>query len=809
MKILEPILKKHFSNLPKTNKLFDLINNYINEVETLRPISQNTNLVVGKILEYQKITGSQKLNLVTVDIGTRILKIVCGATNLDNNGKVIVALEGSFLEGFQTTLKNKKIYGVFSEGMLCALEELGIDSSILTSEEKTGIYFFQDTQDEIKLGSNALIPLGLAGFFLELGVTPNRADLLSYFGFAKDLAAVLKSISFSDNTFTDDCGDFSKDNQSLENVENFFATKKTSPLKVNLESNACLEYHACILENITIKPSPLWLRNTLLHSDIKPINNVVDVTNLIMLEYGIPLHAFDSSNIKEIKVRQALPQEKITTLNENAFELDSRDLVITDGTTPIALAGIIGLLESGIKNDPKNIILECAYFKPESISQTSQKLKIKTMSSLRFERGVNPELIPLALKKACELLIKLADATITYQPINKKSEVIKPKVIDLNLDDVKKKTGITFLLSQTKNWLLNLGYQILNVDGNNLKVIPPFRRYDIKIKENVIADLVRLYGCKNLLVNKKNQNKQIKMTLKQKNLRELKKILVNLGFYETVTYSLISQEMFECFNYQKEIIQILNPLSQDKVILRQSLLSGLIEVMSYQHKRKNFDNAFFEISKVYHPEKEKLSLGLILSGKILTGGWQKQDITSSFFVLKGVVEKISSFLGVDLTYQKSSSNLNLHPGIQAGILYQNEIIGKIGKIHPNLNEKHHLKDSFVCEILLSDQLLNKNYKIVYHPISKFPVVTRDLSFLIASQYAFLDVQKTIQKHSFLDLIDCQLFDVYQIDNDKKELSLAFRLSFSSPFNNLEKEIIDQRMNIIVDNLIQNYQIKIR
>ncbi|WP_349401748.1 phenylalanyl-tRNA synthetase beta chain [Candidatus Phytoplasma solani] len=806
MKILEPILKKYFYNLPENNNIFNLINNYISEVKAFHPISKNTNLVVGKIIHYHKIPNSQKLNLVTVDIGQRILKIVCGASNLVNNRKIIVALEGAFLEGLQTTLKNKQIYGVFSEGMLCTLEELGINPTILTQKEKEGIYLLEDPNDEIILGSNALIPLGLDGFLLELGVTPNRTDLLSYLGFVKDFEAVLKSIPLN------------KDNQILENKKNLLACQKTknpflslpdSFFKVTIKSDSCYEYHACILENITIKTSPLWLRNTLLKSDIKPINNVVDITNLIMLEYGIPLHAFESHNIKEIKIRQALSQEKITTLNQNTFQLDQNDLVITDGAYPIALAGIVGLLESGIKEDTKKIILECAYFKPETIAKTSHKLKIKTMSSLRFEKGIDPSLIPLVLQKACNLLMTLADGKITYQPISQKKEELKLKTIDLSLDFVKEKIGISFLPTQIKNWLVNLDYRVLESNSTALKVIPPLRRYDVNIKENIIADLIRLYGCKNLIAQKDIKNKQTKMTLKQKNLRELKKLLVNLGFYETVTYSLISQEMFEAFNYQKESIKILNPLSQDKIILRQSLLSSLIEVISYQHKRKTFDNAFFEIGKLYYPQTERLSLSLVLSGKIFNSGWLKQGFISSFFVLKGIVEKISALLGIKLTYQKSSSNPNLHPGIQAKILYHHQTIGLIGKTHPTLNEKYHLKESFVCELLLLDQFLTQKNKIVYQPISKFPIITRDLAFLIDPKYCFLDITKTIKTNLSLDLIDCQLFDVYQINNDKKELSLAFRLSFSNPSQNLEKNMIEQRMHIIIETLIKHYQIKIR
>ncbi|WP_373402524.1 phenylalanine--tRNA ligase subunit beta [Candidatus Phytoplasma solani] len=803
MKILEPILKKHLSNIPSSKRFFDLINNYISEVKTLTPISKNTNLVVGKILNFQKVPNSKKLNLVTVDLGKKIVKIVCGANNLAKNRKVIVSSQGSFLAGLNSILQNKTICGIFSEGMICALDELGFDPSILTEEEKAGIFLFEDPDDRIPLGSDALIPLGMDGFILELGVTPNRADLLSYFGFAKDLKAVLKS----NPCYQDDQTKVFEEPQTKK----FFNSLLTLPkvcFSVVIESKACYEYNACMLENIKIKPSPLWLRNTLLQSDIKPINNVVDITNLILLKYGIPLHAFDSQKIKEIKVRQAFNQEIITTLNQNVFQLDQNDLVITDGIKPIALAGIVGLLESGIKENTQKIILEAAYFLPVTIAKTSQKLKIKTQSSLRFERGIDPDLIPLALMHACDLLVSLADAKITSQPIRQKKQVLKPKVLDLNLAFVKSKTGIAFSLTQTQNWLSNLDYQVLSTKSDNLKLSAPLRRYDIKIKENVVADLVRLYGYHNVINIKTTKSPQAQMTLKQKNIRELKKILVNLGFYETVTYSLISAEMFEAFSYQKERIKITNPLSQDKVILRQSLLSSLVEVLSQQHKRQAFDNAFFEISKVYYLQEEILSLGLALSGKFLNSGWLKQDVNNSFFVLKGLIEKISTFLGIQLTFQKSTDNSNLHPGIQAKILYNNQVIGMIGKTHPLLNEKHHLKDSFLCEFLLLNDFLAQKNQVLYQPISKFPVITRDLSFLIEKKYHFFDIIQTIKSNLSFDLVDCQLFDVYQT-NEEQQLSLALRFTFSNPYKNLQNAEIDKNLAQIITTLIQNYQITIR
>ncbi|ABC65251.1 phenylalanyl-tRNA synthetase beta chain [Aster yellows witches'-broom phytoplasma AYWB] len=822
MKIIENILKNHLLQ-PLSQNIFVLTNNYITEVQKFSPLSKNTNLVVGQILNFQKIQDSQKLNLVEVNIGIKVVKIVCGASNLQNGKKVIVASEGSFLEGINSTLKNKKIYGVFSEGMLCALEELGISNKFLTPQEQEGIYLFDDPNDQIALGSNALIPLGMDGFILELGITPNRGDLLSHIGFAKDLQAVLASQNSNKKKEKKTINYKTKNSKDQTNRKttpklnpDFFAKLPQSPLKVQIESDSCYEYNVCILENITIKPSPLWLRNTLLQSGINPINNVVDITNLILIEYGIPLHAFDSGTIQKIKVRKAFPQETITTLNQNDFVLDENDLVITDGKKAIALAGIVGLLESSIKPTTTKIILEAAYFSPQTIAQTCQKLKNKTESSLRFERGIDQNLIPLAFQKACQLLVTLANAKITYQPTITKQKIRTNPTISLDLDFITRKIGFSLCPTQIKNWLLNLDYQIhtpknLTLQNKNeqLNLQAPLRRYDVKIKEDVISDLTRFYGCHKLPPQTIQIPTQGKLTLKQKNIRELRKLLVNLGFYETITYSLISSEMFEAFAPQKPFIKIMNPLSQDKMILRQSLLSSLVEILSYQHKRQTFDTAFFEIGKAYFPNQEKLSLAFVLSGNFLNTLWHKQDVSSSFFVTKGILEKISSFLGITLTYQKTQKHSNFHPGMQANLLFNNQIIGVIGKTHPQLNAKHHLKESFLCELFLSDEILNTTKTLTFRPIPKFPTVIRDLSFLVDTKYSFYQIEQIIKQTTPFDLIKCELFDVYQTPTTKEKQSFALRFFFNNLDKNLEKQDVEHCMKKITYNLIKHFRIEIR
>ncbi|CAP18266.1 Phenylalanyl-tRNA synthetase beta chain [Candidatus Phytoplasma mali] len=803
MKINENVIKKYLSIIPKD--ITNLVNNHITEVEKFYFLTKNHNLIIGKILNFEKIINSKYLYLVTVDIAHKLLNIICSYNNLIIGKKVIVAQEGSYLEGLKSFIKTKKIQNINSDGMLCSLTELGISNQYLTSTEKKGIYYFSDDVD-LELGSDVLKFLSLKGFMLELSLTPDRVDLYSHIGFIKDLNAVSKQKN-----------DFLEQQLIVKNQE----ISKLNYFQIKIENKDCYEYNVRYIENITIKTSPLWIRNILLKADILPVNNLVDIANLILIEYGVPIHFFDADKLinSSIIVRNANLNEKITTIDNKEYVLNSEDLVIANDNIPIELAGIISLNNNNIDLNTKNIILTTAYFEPKIISKTSKKLKLSTNISLYYERGIDQTLIVKALERACQLLQEITNAKITKNIVSKKIKLRKNPKITLSLNFIRNKTGINFLWSQIEKFLKLLEYKII-IDINSFVfndlnqvfyVTAPLRRYDVNIPEDVISDLLRMYGYHNVYVNNDNiLNTVTFKTIKQNKIRNLRYLLQNIGFCEIITYSLVSDKISQLFPYNKNKVKLLNPLSQDKIILRQNLIASFIEVLSYNQKRNNVDNAFFEIGKVYFPESEYLNLALGLSGNFINSGWHKNNINSSFFVLKGILERIAFFLKINLQLKKTNIYHSFCPGIQANIIFNNQKIGFMGETNCFINKQYQLTKSYLLEISLNDEILNQNTVNHYQEISKFPSIRRDLSFIIDKKYDFSDISKTIKEFISILFFKFELLDVYYSDKlFSHQYSLTIGFIFNDLDGNLNKIKVDDIMIKIKNKLYEKYKIQVR
>ncbi|MGA0448032.1 MAG: phenylalanine--tRNA ligase subunit beta [Candidatus Phytoplasma pyri] len=803
MKINENVLKKYLSIIPKD--IVNLVNNHITEVEKFYFLTKNHNLIIGKIINFEKIINYKNLYLVKVDIGHKLLNIICSSNNLIIGKKVIVAQEGTYLEGLKSFIKSKKIKNINSEGMICSLGELGISNQYLTSSEKKDIYYFSD-ELENEIGNDVLKLLNLKGFMLELSLTPNRVDLYSHIGFIKDL-----------NAISEQKNDFLEKQLIIKNKE----ISKLNYFQIKIENENCYEYNLRYIENITITTSPLWIRNILFKADILPVNNLIDITNLILIEYGVPIHFFDADKLinSSIIVRNANLNEKIITIDSKEYVLNSEDLVIANDNIPIELAGIIGLNNNNIDLNTKNIILTTAYFEPKIISKTSKKLKLSTNISLYYERGIDQNLIVKALERACQLLQQITNAKITKNIVSDKIKLRKNPKINLSLSFIRHKTGINFLWKQIEKFLKLLEYEIIiDVDSfsfNDLNqvfyVIAPLRRYDVNIPEDVISDLLRMYGYHNVCVNNDNiLNFTSFKTVKQNKIRNLRYLLKNIGFYEIINYSLVSDKISKLFPYNKNKIKLLNPLSQDKIILRQNLIASFIEVLSYNQKRNNFDNAFFEIGKVYFPEGEYLSLALGLSGNFINSGWHKNNINSSFFVLKGILERIALFLKINLQLKKTNIYDSFSPGIQANIIFNNKKIGFMGETNCFINEKYQLIKSYLLEISLNDEILNKNKVNYYEEISKFPSIRRDLSFFIDKKYDFFDISKTIKEFISILFFEFELLDVYSSDKlFSHQHSLTIGFIFNDLNGSLNKIQVDDIMTKIKNKLYEKYKIQVR
>ena len=615
MKISTHMLKKYVT-VPDNEKLSELTNQHITEIESLTPLLEVDNLVVGYVKECVKHSNSDHLSVCQVDIGTKIEQIVCGAPNVKAGQYVVVAKVGAILPG-NFEIKEANIRGVDSSGMICSLHELGVENKDIAEEFKEGIYYF-DYQP--KVGSNAVEALNFNQSSLEISITPNRSDLLSVLGFAYDLGAVL--------------------NEKVVNDEPEFEEKgPENPLQVKILDDGCKRYYARYLDNIIIKPSPMWLQADLIASGIRPINNVVDVTNYVLLEYGTPLHAFDADKFgsNTIVVKPATDLYEVITLDEQTCILRSNDITITNGRVPKALGGVMGLLNSAIDQDTKKIILEAAWFEPNRVKETSSRLGLESDSSLRFEKGVDEIRVRTALNRAAELLIEVAGARV-YKNISFAGQPFeKPTIIKITANETNKLLGTSFSDADIKAILKKLN--IIETKPNNY-LMPSYRK-DLIIKEDLIEEIARLYGYNNLATKMPKTSALGHYSRRQYLIKELRNHLSNMGLNEVITYSLINNKGLKSFTLEnKESIEVLHPINDDRTVLRQSLTNGLISTVQYHLARQIDDLRLFEVGRVYSKEEETTNLSVIINGKYINSSFLKNDFESSYYVIKGILENI-------------------------------------------------------------------------------------------------------------------------------------------------------------------------
>jgi phenylalanyl-tRNA synthetase beta chain len=796
MIINENILKKYLLSIPSNLK--ELINNHIIEVESNELINPNQQLIIGEILEFKKIPNTYKLNLVQVNIGKKVLSIVCGASNLVKKKKVIAVQSGTYLTTIKTLIEKKTIFDVESDGMICSAEEIGLNIKYLTKKEKEGILLLDD---DAQVGQSGLEYLKLKGFFFELALTPNKADLLSHIGFAKDLAAISSCSNNKINFITP------PKNKIKEK-------KEVNPFQIKINNDHCLEYNMRYITDVKVTTSALWLRNILSTSHIKPVNNVVDVINLVMIEYGIPIIAFDASQLKNttIEINKAISNQKVIDSEKKEYLLNKEDLVITNDKKIISIAGLINSAEYNINSNTKEIILSTALFQTENIFKTSKRLNLQNENALRFKRGIDQQLLKTALNAATSLLQELSQVSIYKNMISINRKIRQNPELTLSLEDINQKTGIYFSKTEVLDILKKLDYQIKILENNIFQVVGPSRRYDTEIYEDVISDLIRIRGYHNMNNTEQSQNKTIigLRNNRQQTLYKLRNLLANLGFMEIKTYSLLNKTLFQMFFDNKKYVKVIKPISHEKNFLRQYLSPNMVEVLSFNQKNNNMNNAFFEIGKVYYYDQEIMHLSLGLSGVFVNSSWLKKNIESSFFVLKGILERIKTFLNINLVLEKTSEYSNLHPGRQANIFLEKEKIGFIGETHPNMNNTYHLKKNFLLEFALKDVFFEEQKTMIFKNINKLPSITRDLSFLINQKYNFEEISFILQKEISDILVKCDLLDLYQNKNlSSEEYSLSFRFTFKDDQQNLTKDKVEEIMNKIENKLKNLFQVQIR
>ncbi|HCY9722740.1 TPA: phenylalanine--tRNA ligase subunit beta [Staphylococcus aureus] len=739
------------------------------------------NLVVGFVKSKEKHPDADKLNVCQVDIGEdEPVQIVCGAPNVDAGQYVIVAKVGGRLPG-GIKIKRAKLRGERSEGMICSLQEIGISSNYIPKSFESGIYVFSEAQVP---GTDALQALYLDDQVMEFDLTPNRADALSMIGTAYEVAALYNTKMTKPDT-----------------TSNELELSANDELTVTIENEDKVPYYSArVVHDVTIEPSPIWMQARLIKAGIRPINNVVDISNYVLLEYGQPLHMFDQDAIgsQQIVVRQANEGEKMTTLDDTERELLTSDIVITNGQTPIALAGVMGGDFSEVKEQTSNIVIEGAIFDPVSIRHTSRRLNLRSESSSRFEKGIATEFVDEAVDRACYLLQTYANGKVLKDRVSSGELGAFITPIDITADKINRTIGFDLSQNDIVTIFNQLGFDT-EINDDVITVLVPSRRKDITIKEDLIEEVARIYGYDDipstLPVFDKVTSGQL--TDRQYKTRMVKEVLEGAGLDQAITYSLVSKEDATAFSMQqRQTIDLLMPMSEAHASLRQSLLPHLIEAASYNVARKNKDVKLFEIGNVFFangegelPDQVEYLSG-ILTGDYVVNQWQGKKETVDFYLAKGVVDRVSEKLNLEFSYRRADID-GLHPGRTAEILLENKVVGFIGELHPTLAADNDSKRTYVFELNFDALMAVSVGYINYQPIPRFPGMSRDIALEVDQNIPAADLLSTIHAHGGNILKDTLVFDVYQGEHlEKGKKSIAIRLNYLDT----EETLTDERVS---------------
>ena len=753
-----------------------------NEYDSCGSLIPATNLTIGHVLECQNHPDSDHLHVCKVDIGTEVLDIVCGAPNCRKDLKVVVAKVGAQLPGGE--IKAGMIRGCASNGMLCAKSELGLDSKFLKEEDYKGII---ELPNDAKIGEDPIKYLGLDDEVIDFELTSNRGDLLSILGMAYEIGALY--------------------NKSVKDIDLSYNESGNTNFTVNVDTDNCTLFLAKEVKNVTIKESPDFIKNRLIASGIRPINNVVDISNYVMLEVGQPLHFYDKDLLgNNITVRMANDGEKLTTLDDEERILSNEDIVITDGKNAVGLAGIMGGASTEISENTKNIVIEAAIFNNVKIRKTAKKV-LRSEASNRFEKGIDPNRTYMAIKRCANLLEKYADAQIVGGLVEYKDVNTECKTVEVSLSKINSVLGINISKDEVLDIFKRLSFDT-KVDNDLFIVTVPTHRLDISISEDLIEEVGRFYGMDKI------EGTKLVLPLKEgkynKDKRQIKNKMISLGFDETLSYTLIPETEVHKFTLDNFThINLADPMSEDRKTLRYSLLYSLKEIYEYNKARNIKDVCVFEIGKGFYNEsgeyKENNKLAFLMSGKYYL------DINSrnaDFYTIKGVIEELLDYMGYSGRYSIKEGNVpsELHPGQSAVISLQGKNIGIIGKLHPNVCKD----DVYVCEINLDDVLVNKGTRISFKEIPKYLKMVKDVAFVVSKDVTSSMIEEVIKKAGGRLLTNITVFDLYTGSNiGENEKSIAYSLEFLDQNKTLTEEEVMPIFNKIIEEVCSKLNAKIR
>ena len=779
---------KEYSDIDvDTIKLGDILTMTGSKVETIEQRGKDIkNVVVGKILEIKKHEDSDHLVITKVDLGNEIVQIVTGANNIKENDIVPIAKDGSELPG-GVKIKKGSLRGVESCGMMCSVGELGLDIADYPGQIEYGIMIL-DKSFEKDLGKDIVKVLNLEEDIIDFEITPNRPDCLSIEGLGRETAVSLGK-------------EFKNPRKNIDDLK-VEDKKEIEGLTVDIEApDLCYRYIARVVKNVKIGQSPDWMKRRLKACGVRSINNIVDITNYVMLEMGQPMHAFDINSIegKHITVRRAKNGEKIITLDEEERKLNSDDLVIADDKKAVAIAGVMGGINSEIENDTKTVVFESASFYGGNVRKTAKKVGLRTESSSRFEKGLSTENALRAINRAVELVEligagEVVDGKIDVYPTKQKINKIK-----LDYDRINSLLGTNI----PKEEMISI-LEKLDIKVENDVAIAPYFRMDLEFLADIAEEVVRFYGYDKLETTLIKADTTIGVLNKEQKIeKNIKQVLVNNGLSEIYTYGFVSEKDLEKSNIDKEIINqsitILNPLSDEYKLMRPSTLPSMMQILSLNANKKNQEVKLFDISRNYKNVNGEVEKGEVpLQENILTIGMYGNDV--DFYTLKGLIENVLEISNINrFDIEKETNNGSYHPGRCANIKVGIDVIATIGEVHPEVLNNYDIeKRVYVAEVNITKLTKYSKSNKKYVEVPKFPAVERDIAIIVDEKVEVGQIEKIIIKKSKKWLEEVKLFDIYRSDKlGENKKSVAYSLIFRDK----NKTLSDQEINTTMESII--------
>jgi len=743
------------------------------EVESVAKVADATGVVIGYVEKKGQHPDADKLSVCQVNLGKETVQIVCGAKNVDAGQKVPVATHGAILPG-GFKIKKTKLRGQESNGMICSATELGIAANAVPDAISAGIWILPE---DAPIGACAIKYLELDDFIIELGLTPNRMDLLSMYGVANDVAAILK-----------------RDLAPVAIAKIDQLPKPKTPFSITIQTDKCTAYLANLVENLTVQPANLATQIRLMATGNKPINNLVDLTNEIMFQTGLPVHAFDADKLpsKAIVVREAKNGETVITLDSQARTLAAGDIVITSGEQIIAIAGIMGSATSAVDENTKNVLFEAAIFDRRQIRQTASRLNLRTNASARFEKGIHVERIFEA-----SALINDAFTNVATQTAGNFEAPTTP--ITLFVAAVNAKLGTAFGTADIEKILsaLNLAYQVADT---TFTVIPSTRTLDVACQHDLIEEIARIYGFNKIPATLPAVSTVGGYTKEQKLIRNLHNATQAAGLQNAITYSLTSEnKLGQCLaspEVASTSVSLAMPLSAEHAHLRKSLIPSLLEVVAYNNARQIKDVHIYEIGKTYAKAGdnyvEQAVISGVLTGEIMTSKWQAHTEKVDFYRAKGLVETIINTFGLVATYEaiQTGSYLDFHPGQTATVSVAGQVIGVVGKLHPTMKKVYDLNDTFAFELALTELFAAATTTVNYTPVPIYPGITLDIAVVVDANIPVEKLITTIKQAGGSLLKSVEVFDLYTGDKVPSEMkSVAINLYYQDAHKTLTDDDI--------------------